>query len=261
MDPASRAINFRIQFQNLRHQLAAQEITLLLLQASIALSHAQDTKAEQLVRRALHIVSSAPEPRDPKHAARCQYWLGRIAWFRDKPTQARGCFRAARAEDGLRGLREGHEIDEYLFLLQRGVRYAHRGGQQDPLPTSQREGESSKDYKNPRKRKRWELTRRSPQVKLSSKVKSTPPHKVDSEQQSHCLPRVQFRFRMYPTGLASRTRPTNIFAEQEYEGLIPAEKWEVIRQKNEGRVVTMEFLKGERVRMWRSLRKLCLFLC
>ncbi|EAU37397.1 predicted protein [Aspergillus terreus NIH2624] len=230
--------------------LNAQETTMLLLRASIALSQAEDSKAEQLVRRALHTATNAPTPRDPKHVARCHYWLGHIAWFRNDLAQARECFRTALAEDGLRGLPEGHDIDEYLYILRRGVKYGDRDGRRCPPRTK-----VSGEYNNPRKRKQGEMRRRPEAPRRSSKAKPVP-NKADVNQQTSSLQHMQFRFRMYPTELAPRSRPTKIFPEQAYEFLVPAEEWEVIRQRIKGKLVTMEFLKRERVRMWKRLQKL-----
>ncbi|KAL5355708.1 hypothetical protein BJX96DRAFT_77972 [Aspergillus floccosus] len=228
----------------------AQKTTVLLLQASIALSQAEDLKAEQIVHRALHTASTAPSPRDPKHVARCHYWLGRIAWFRDDLVQARECFRTAIADDGLRGLPEGHDIDEYLYLLRREVKYAYRDGQQCPPRTK-----VSEEYNNPRKRKLGEMKRRPEVPRRSFKAKSVH-KKADLNQQTSSLQNMPFRFRMYPTELAPRMRPTNIFPEQPYEFLVPSEQWEAIRQKIKGKLVTMEFLKRERLRVWSRLQKL-----
>ncbi|KAB8233770.1 uncharacterized protein BDW43DRAFT_77874 [Aspergillus alliaceus] len=66
-------------------------------------------------------------------------------------------------------------------------------------------------------------------------------------------PQGQFTFTMYPTGIASRTRPTNIFPEQIYECVVPEEKWNSICKRIKGKYITMGFLAYERQQLEKAV--------
>ncbi|PKY04540.1 hypothetical protein P168DRAFT_318863 [Aspergillus campestris IBT 28561] len=77
-----------------------------------------------------------------------------------------------------------------------------------------------------------------PDLELSWSMGSTPsPHRLEQ---------APFTFRMYPTGVAARTRPTKVFKEHPNEVLMPAKEWETIRKDAKDKWVTMSLLAHER---------------
>ncbi|KAJ5769660.1 hypothetical protein N7520_004219 [Penicillium odoratum] len=62
------------------------------------------------------------------------------------------------------------------------------------------------------------------------------------------LSQIKFTFRCYPRGLAPRTRPTEIFAEQPGENLLSAEEWQALHQHAKNKKVTLAYLADERRR-------------
>ncbi|KAJ5623646.1 hypothetical protein N7490_012251 [Penicillium lividum] len=62
------------------------------------------------------------------------------------------------------------------------------------------------------------------------------------------LSQIKFTFRCYPRGLAPRTRPTEIFAEQPGENLLSTEEWQALHQHAKNKKVTLAYLADERRR-------------
>ncbi|TPR03249.1 hypothetical protein CAN33_0014000 [Aspergillus niger] len=57
-----------------------------------------------------------------------------------------------------------------------------------------------------------------------------------------------FTFEMHPKGMAPRFRPTDIFAEQPYEVIVPQEQWEDFIDYHRDQSVTLSYLERERRR-------------
>ncbi|PLN78799.1 hypothetical protein BDW42DRAFT_138339 [Aspergillus taichungensis] len=68
----------------------------------------------------------------------------------------------------------------------------------------------------------------------------------ESTSSPHRLEQAPFTFRMYPKGVAARTRPTKVFKEHPSEVLMSAKEWETVRKGAADKWVTMSLLAHER---------------
>lgn len=77
-----------------------------------------------------------------------------------------------------------------------------------------------------------------------------PPEGMEWLQAASSRPRLeqreQFTLRCYPIGLASRTRPTDIFSKLPNETLLSAQEWESLKNRMSKRAITMAYLAKER---------------
>lgn len=69
---------------------------------------------------------------------------------------------------------------------------------------------------------------------------------MGSTLSSHRLRQAPFTFRMYPTGVAARTRPTKLFKEHPSEHLMSTKEWETLCENAADKWVTMSLLAHER---------------
>ncbi|RAH49772.1 uncharacterized protein BO95DRAFT_479066 [Aspergillus brunneoviolaceus CBS 621.78] len=100
----------------LDEKLDRWEVTLALHRAITFLEEGQDREAEHFVLEAFGIANRLG---NPVCLARCQYWQGRVEYFRENYQEAQQCFQACR--EGILDAPEGETIKWYLRVSRPGL--------------------------------------------------------------------------------------------------------------------------------------------
>lgn len=199
------------------------DINKTLVKVSKLLNHSQDNKAEKAAIRALEKAKNLNL--DNTLIARIKHWLGRIAYFRHKDVEAHRYFIEARPCLTDRSCTEARELPVYLSLFQHGVteKDCEEILAQHAKTITPHHGRRPCPASIPMKRKR-EL---DPTRSCTLKTKLGDSRLVDDAEDWPASRQTarsalgwdhrKFTLRVYPTGLAPRTRKMDIIWEQPWE--------------------------------------------
>lgn len=251
--------------ESVKSTLAKAEINKTLIKVSTLLNHSQDNKAEKETLQALE--KAKPLNLDETSIARIKHWLGRIAYFRHKDIEAHKYFLEARPCLTERSCTEARELPVYLSLFQQGVTEhdreeilaqhiktitPHHGRKPYPASISKkRKAELPPPYKSTLKTTKPRDSR--PVDDAEDWPASRPTTRSAMGWDHH-----KFTLRVYPTGLAPRTRKTEIIGKQPWEEgtMMSAKQWKIVKEKSKNRPMTMNDLAEERKRFLQVVRRI-----
>jgi hypothetical protein len=233
---------------------------------STLLNLSQDNKAEKETLQALEKAKNLNL--EETFIAKIKHWLGRIAYFRHKDVEAYRYFLEARPCLNDRSCTEARQLPVYLSLFGQGVTEKDREEilAQHVKTVTSHHGRRPYPASTPMKRKRELDSSRSftPKTKPGDSrpvddaedwpvSTSTPPTRSALGWDHH-----KFTLRVYPTGLAPRTRKTKIIRKQPWEKgtMMSAKQWEIVKQKSKNVPMTMNVLAEERKRFLPVVRQI-----
>lgn len=250
--------------ESVKSTLDKANINQTLVKVSTLLNLTQDHKAEKETLQALEKAKNLNL--EETSIAKIKHWLGRIAYFRHKDVEAYRYFIEARPCLNDRSCTEARDLPVYLSLFGQGVTEKDREEilAQHVKTVTPHHGRRPCPASTPMKRKR-EL---DPSHKFTLKTKLGDSRPVDdAEDWPASRPTTRstlgwdhhkFTLRVYPTGLAPRTRKTKIIRKQPWEKgtMMSAKQWEFVKQKSKNVPMTMNVLAEERKRFIQVVRRL-----
>ncbi|RAL04704.1 tetratricopeptide repeat protein [Aspergillus ibericus CBS 121593] len=245
-------------------EMNKREITTILLQVSHYLRDNRPDEAEFHAQKALGLAENSGER---ALVARCKYWKGRVKYAQGDYTEAHQWF--GECQLWIAEYPEGSTMAHYMHLSrpelddeerQRICQETRRHGRRLRTVSTISEAPAIQTSKRP-----WEDSlhllsvenvpqtvprrkRANPKSQLDKLPKDTGGFELTGRQKV-------FSFEMYPVGMASRYRPTKIFAEQPHELIVPQKKWDDFIEHHKDKSVTMSYLEREQRRYRTKLQE------
>ncbi|PYI06739.1 hypothetical protein BO78DRAFT_110190 [Aspergillus sclerotiicarbonarius CBS 121057] len=245
-------------------EMNKREITTTLLQVGHYLRDNRPDEAEFHAQEAFNLAENLGER---PLVARCKYWKGRVKYAQGNYTEAHQWF--SECQLWISEYPEASTMAHYMQLsrpelsdeqrrrIGQGARRHGRRSRTEStiseapvIQSSKRSWENSLHLLSAENTPRTVHRRKraNPKSQLDRQPKDTGGFELTGRQKI-------FSFEMYPIGMASRYRPTKIFAEQPYELIVPQKKWEDFIDHHKDKSVTLSYLEREQRRYRAKLQE------